>query len=169
MVDLQLNKSIDNDSLLTTKGRIDSMSIVHENLYSSESLVNIKPHQYLSEIINNILATYNSSLVYVIKTENENYSIAADKAISLGLIFNELTTNSVKLSGVQNGTLETTMTFHKDKVHIIYNDNGNNNVDGVLEQNNSNTLGLKIIHNLISQLKPMTNIKQFDFSKIIGG
>jgi len=74
---------------------IKSMSIIHEKLYKSDNLEAIDFNDYLSSLISNMKQNIGGNDVkFNIKCDN--MMISLDNAIPLGLIINEVITNSIK-------------------------------------------------------------------------
>jgi PAS domain S-box-containing protein len=94
--DQAAGKSLD-DIFHASQGRIHSMALIHEKLYSSNNLSEIAFEEYLRTLTKNIFSSYNavdSRIITVFETEPVLISI--EKAIPLGLIVNELVTNALK-------------------------------------------------------------------------
>jgi PAS domain S-box-containing protein len=77
--------------------RINSMSLVHERLYTSEDLEHIDIQAYLRTLVNDLDSSFShpdKQISTFIEAEDMNLSI--DRLIPLGLLINELVTNSYK-------------------------------------------------------------------------
>ena len=80
-----------------SKNRIKSISLIHEKLHSSKSLSDVNIKEYLTELIQELVKTYNTYSVKIdLNLEIESLEINSKTAISIGLIVNELCTNSLK-------------------------------------------------------------------------
>ncbi|MFA7083280.1 MAG: 7TM diverse intracellular signaling domain-containing protein [Arcobacteraceae bacterium] len=75
--------------------RIKSMSLIHEYLCNSKDLVHINVQEYLDELIQTIIRTYVNSNVTLNK-KVDNIRIDFDHIMSLGVIINEIISNSIK-------------------------------------------------------------------------
>ena len=76
-----------------TQARVRSMAHLHELLYGSKDLSSIDPADYISAIVSEVSAYYESSLVRV---EVESDALSVDEAMPFGLIATELVTNAFK-------------------------------------------------------------------------
>jgi len=77
------------------QNRVKSMALVHEKLYKSENLSNISIQDYIKDIIHYLSNAYNfNSIEFNINVQDISFNI--DTAIPLGLIINEIITNSLK-------------------------------------------------------------------------
>ncbi len=135
--------------------RINSMSLIHEMLYQSDILSEINYKDYLNKLLN--------KLVYTFKGFNHNIDIlidvpemylSIDTAIPLGLLINEIVTNSLKYAFRDDmpGVLKLNITSTEDNHYkmIICDDGpGFSNDFNYL---NSNSLGMKLIFKLAKQI-----------------
>lgn len=76
--------------------RIAAMSFVHEDLYKSENLSDIRFEDYLLRISSNLSGAYKSKARVYNHVEMQNPFINIDLAMPCGLVVNELLTNSLK-------------------------------------------------------------------------
>lgn len=117
------SKSSDETKFQNIRNRIKSMSIIHEKLYQSKDLKNISIDVYLSEIVNNLLAsTKNKNIVY--NEQIENMHLKFDSAISLGIIVNEVVSNSLKHNKKESLSIDFKLAVENDLVHLTISDNG---------------------------------------------
>ncbi len=85
------------DVFLESQNRVKSMALIHEKLYLSKNLSNVNFSQYVHELITSLLASYrfNSNFIDVVINIDE-IELNVDVAINLGLIINELVSNTFK-------------------------------------------------------------------------
>lgn len=107
--------------------RINSMSIIHQMLYNKSSMSEIAFSEYLKSLLSQIESSY-SSQAHPVKTilKSDAITINIDTAIPLGLIVNELVTNSFKhaFSPKQEGTIEIHFTKQSEQYVLTVRDNG---------------------------------------------
>lgn len=159
LLSLQANY-IDNDeakSLIRySQYRINSMSMIHEMLYQSEDLAKIEYSEYIK-----LLA---SSITTSMKGHNHNITFSfdlppimlnIDTAIPLGLILNEIITNSLKYGIKDNNAGEISIKLQQNKYPNYILQIGDNGVgyEKDIDFRSSDTLGLMLIHKLTLQLK----------------
>jgi len=140
--------------LKDSQGRIKSMSMVHEKLYQSTSLSEINFGSYLKQLIKDIFFSYGISAEKIMPMlVAEDIYINLDTAIPLGLIVNELITNSIKhaFKGRDNGTLKITFQKIDDELILKVSDDGVG-LGPDVDIDSSKTLGLKLVKNLAIQL-----------------
>jgi PAS domain S-box-containing protein len=100
MLNMSERASMDTETkkaLKDCQGRIKSMALVHESLYQSESLEAIKLSSYARALVKAISSSMLSAQSNIsIKTRFPKAHVDVDSALSIGLIINELLTNSIK-------------------------------------------------------------------------
>jgi len=137
-------------------GRIKSMAIIHELLYQSNDLSNIKIKKYLEELVSFISSTYNTDKEVGVKLEVKTGQefIDLDKAIPCGIIINELLSNSFKYAfenKKRKASIRVSFKEHRNKCTLEVSDNGSGFPESV-DFKNSSTLGLQLINSLVEQL-----------------
>ena len=104
--------------------RIKSMSLIHEYVCNSKNLLHINAEEYLVELINTIMRTYHNMHVTV-NTKIEAMHIDFDHIMSMGIILNEIISNSVKHHPATSSiTLEITCLKKSDNIVLRIKDNG---------------------------------------------
>ncbi|MBW7867999.1 MAG: sensor histidine kinase [Brumimicrobium sp.] len=141
-------------ALSDSVSRINSMSAIHEKLYTSKNFASIDFKSYLSELISNIIQTYKSdpNLHIEINTEIDSFCLNINQAIPCGLLVNEIFTNAVKYAFKNRTEGKICVRVEeKDKlVHLTIKDNG---IGFTPNFNNSETVGLQLIESLVEQLE----------------
>ncbi|MCG8569830.1 MAG: sensor histidine kinase, partial [Spirochaetes bacterium] len=114
----------------------------------------IKISDYLVELVNNVFTL--SQKKVSLKTDLDEITIDTSSAVSLGLIFNELATNTLKYGLVKTGEnlchISIKRDLDKKSYQFIYESNGipfpaNINLD------HSDTMGLRLITSIVDQLE----------------
>ncbi len=141
--------------LQESKNRILSMAMVHEKLYRTDNLVSINLLEYINSLAQTLIADFSSdeSLITLRLICDPSLEMTIDVGIPLGLIMNELITNSFKhgLYPGQEGTIGISIVPQQDYLEIAYRDSGRGLPPG-FDMETSETLGMQIISNLIFQL-----------------
>lgn len=92
------------ESLANIRTRVLSMSLAHEQIYSSESLALIDMDSYFRDLASEIvLTTAPRGLQVSVLTRTGRVRLSLDEVIPLGLIVGELLTNCVKHAFPQGG------------------------------------------------------------------
>ena len=83
--------------LMESQSRIQSMALVHQLLYESRDLGHIDFTEYLRTLAVRLLGTYNVGPKRLdVRVEGESLLLEIDRAISCGLIVNELVANAIE-------------------------------------------------------------------------
>ena len=128
--------------------RIKSMSLIHEYLCSSKDLINIDLKEYIDELVKTIIQTYSISTLQI-NTNIEKINIEFENMMSLGIIANEIISNSIKHHPKENNiVLEINCYKKNDSVILIIIDNGLG-FDGNIQKTG---LGLELIKDFINKL-----------------
>ena len=140
--------------LKESQGRIKSMAIIHEKLYQSQSLNYINFKEYIQKLILDIFHSYGIKKDNIqFELEIDDLHLNIDTAIPLGLIINETITNSVKYAFPENkGKINIKLINKQDKLELTIDDNGIG-IPEDIDIENSKTLGLQLIQNLVNQLE----------------
>ena len=171
LLKLQADNIEDNqikEILKESQGRVYAMSAVHETLHGSENLSDIDLKTYLSKITTSIFQTYAVNPANVsLKNDIEDSPININQAYPLGLIINELVSNSLKYAFPEESIGEICLSMKKiDKeLKIIMMDNGIGMPAG-LDWKSSSTLGLKLVRTLVeNQLDGSIEMESKDGTK----
>ncbi|MBL4650236.1 MAG: hypothetical protein JKY03_10925 [Aureispira sp.] len=136
--------------------RINTMAMVHEMLYQSDDLSKIPLKAYLEELTNSLIRSIKGEGKTVLTHFEipENIHLGLDTAIPLGLLSNEIITNSL-LHGIPKGKKGKIYIRIEEKEGRDFNlsigDNGIGCPKG-LTLNNVQTLGLSLVRKLTRQL-----------------
>lgn len=142
--------------LKSSQNRVISMAMIHEILYMREDLLKIEYKSYVQE-----LAEY---LIRSVKGTSSNISLDIDipevklnidTAIPLGLLINETVTNALKYGIVDENKGEICIKLRKGDANEFLLNIGDDGVGfaETITYENSKSLGLKLIHNLVRQLQ----------------
>jgi two-component sensor histidine kinase len=150
-------------ALTETKNRIQSMSLIHEKLYGSSTLEDVNAKQYIEQLIQFVEDTISNEEIKPHKNIEipSNLTFDAETMSSLGLIINELITNSYKYAfqADNENLLNIVLTIEGDNFILNYSDNGPGlPVDFDLET--SNSLGMQLISILTNQLNGSVTYKR---------
>jgi two-component sensor histidine kinase len=130
------------------QNRIFAMSAVHERIYKSQDLSDINIYDYFDELFKDLLNQYGADeqIAYTLNTEVEY--VNAQYVIPVGLILNELISNSLKHGFKGEGNISFTYFLKEESVVFDYRDDGKGyNIDKV-----SPNFGLELIELLVEQM-----------------
>jgi len=136
--------------------RIRSMALIHERLYQSKDFSKISVPDYIKDVTNYLLRTYkNKTRDVQIKIDVDGMALSINTAIPIGLIINEIVSNSLKyaFAGRSSGLIEVIMKkLENNSYSLILRDDGIGIPESV-DFKNSKSLGLQLVNNLIEQLE----------------
>lgn len=140
-----------NTILSDIKARIISMALTHEKLYVNENFYFLE--NYVKSLFSDLQTIFRDSNAKMISNFSEDIKINVDNALPIGLIFNELMTNSLKhCQTTESGTiLYIDAKINENNIHISYFDSGKKLNKDLYE--NSSSLGLKLVKRLTKQLQ----------------
>jgi two-component sensor histidine kinase len=142
------------------------MALIHEELYKGKEIDKINFSQYINELSNNLLSTYrvgNDSIILDLDIKEE-ILFDMDTAVPLGIIINELVSNSLKhaFRGREKGKIQ--IKLHYDK-NVEINSNGYKRTSYILSISDNgiginenldiedlDSLGLQLVTSLVDQL-----------------
>lgn len=162
------NKPIE-DILKGCKQRVLSMSLIHEQLYHTDDLVNINIKNYVNALIDNLSQTYGSSENHInFNLDFDDVSFNLETSINLGLILNELISNSLKYAFGKKDEGEIYISLKQDnplnRFTLKVADNGRGLPDK-FNLNNLNSLGLELVCSLVQQLHGQIEINKNGYTE----
>ena len=139
--------------------RIESMALVHETLYRTESLTDIPFARYLDELTRAV--TEGFATVRDIRTETDvgDIRLELDTAVTIGLIVNELMINSMKYAFMNrsSGLINIRFSYFDNQYTFQYSDDGIGLPEG-FDINKITSLGMRLIKILAKQIQGRTRI-----------
>lgn len=137
-----------------SQNRIKSMALIHEKLYRSSDLSNIDFNDYINSLAGDLFKFYGSDAGRIaLNIDMDNFAFEVDTAIPLGLLVNELLTNSLKHAFPDGRRGEIHVTLRKMETDGSYNyeltvsDNGVG-IPEDLDVTKTRSLGLQLIKTL---------------------
>jgi two-component sensor histidine kinase len=129
--------------------KMNSMSMVHEMLYKD---LNIELGSYLKEIGNYIIeAIENNNTEVTYSVSGSAIELSLDQAIPLGLVVNEIITNSIKHVDSETLAISVQISDNDQFFKVVISDNGPG-IQKEIELNESNSFGMKVISLLMNQM-----------------
>ncbi len=165
----------DKKIFMDSRSRIKSMAIVHEQLYQSDDLSSIDMEKYIERLAGSLFNSYNVNSLIRLSLDVENVKFGVNKAIPLGLLINELLTNSLKhaFPCIYEGQVSLTdyvpvlskdasimseycqinldLRFVKGKYVLVVSDNGIG-LPRDLDYRHTKSLGFQLVNGLVKQV-----------------
>lgn len=130
--------------------RIHTMSTVHEIIYRQETLDKVDPREYLENLVANLSRSFETGNI-TIKVDSCEDPLELDQTIPLGIIVNELITNSFKHAFNQDiiqPAISISLKKQNGKFILSYRDNG----VGYKPTKHDNSFGLELIETMVHQI-----------------
>jgi two-component sensor histidine kinase len=139
-----------------SKTRIMSMALVHKMLYENNELKSINISKYASELIYELFNSYNLLKTVSINEDYDAIAIPVNKSIPLGLILNEIVTNSIKYafksSKDLDGVFDISIKNENNTVRLLVKDNGHGFPKDFNIESDNHSLGIFLIKTLAEQI-----------------
>jgi two-component sensor histidine kinase len=124
-------KSIDDpsaqDAIRESRDRVQSMAMIHQNLYQDENLLGIEVKDYLDKLFDHLFASYNIKDEAIrLNKQIDSVNLDVDTVIPLALIVNELISNALKYAFTDDQQGQIDVLLHQDDVQLTLEvkDNG---------------------------------------------
>jgi two-component sensor histidine kinase len=151
LIELQARKIVDpaaRELLHRAAERVDAVTLVHRRLYTSNDVEFVDMDKYLQGLIDELQrAVENEERRGSITLIAEPIRIETDKAVSIGLIVNELVTNALKYAYPQGGSGMIRVGFSRragEEIQLVVEDDGIGYPDGVAPRGSG--LGAMIVN-----------------------
>jgi len=142
------------------KNRVQSMALIHQNLYSEGNIKGIMVKQYINNLVQSLSDSYNITNDKVkININIDDLNLDVDTMIPMGLVLNELVSNSFKYAFKENhpGILNILLEEKGEKLHLKISDNGSGFPAG-MDVKSAKSFGLKMIKAFAQKLKASLDI-----------
>ncbi|MFY1110200.1 MAG: PAS domain S-box protein [Methanosarcinaceae archaeon] len=161
--------------------RVISIALIHEELYEGEGTDTLNFSVYLQRLVENLFQTYkfeNASASLNLNLE-ENIFLDMDTAVPLGIIINELVSNSLKHAFANRDNGEIQIKLHREKSRESNENRPGSNKKGLKETTytlevsdngigipesidleNTESLGIQLVTTLVDQLEGEIELKR---------
>jgi two-component sensor histidine kinase len=142
----------DADLLLEARSRVMTIARIHENLYRSTSLNEVNAVEYLQSIACQVIRSGPRQGIDLV-VSGDAIVFSTETAVPLGLMLNELVTNSLKhaFTDRQAGMITILLRRNGGDCLMTYRDNGAGLPTG-LDPDHAETLGHTLVASLVRQL-----------------
>lgn len=155
------------DAIKAGKSRVQSMSLLHQNLYRDNNLKGVEMNQYFQNLGQNLFDTYNIDENIQFTTDIDDLTLDIDTVVPMGLITNELISNALKhaFKGRASGEIHLSLKEIEDSLYLTVQDNGVGLPDGELPVTYK-SLGATLIQSFAEKLEGEIKIDISEGSKI---
>lgn len=156
------------DVLAHSESRLQSMAIIHEKLYKNNEIGVISLKEYIEHLANVLLDqfSFNKKVKLVLTDTTNQLQLNLDTTIALGLIINEVLTNSLKYAFINESNPEINISINiqaSNKYNVTITDNGIGFNESEI-MNRKGSIGLKLIKLLSQQING-----KVEFNKVSKG
>lgn len=137
-----------------SQNRIRAMAIAHEKLYKSKDLENIDTVDYVKNLVNYLLQSNSIGTGKVsLELDTDEIYLDIDKIIPIGLIINEVITNSLKyaFNPGEQGIIRVSFKVSDTSLILTISDNGKG-IPETIDIFNTDSLGTQLVTTLVEQL-----------------
>lgn len=150
-------------SLSMVQNRIKTMSLVHQNLHENDNLKDVNLEAYIKTISDYLKTLYHreEKEIQIEFDIDETIELSMDRAINIGLLLNEIMSNSLKYAF--KGRSEGKISIDVQKIHTGFqmkiSDNG---IGFTNTTHSSKSLGMFLIENLVKQIQGRYEVESFE-------
>jgi two-component system, sensor histidine kinase PdtaS len=137
------------------QSRINTISLIHETLYQREDVEHINFQEYLERLCKQTISLYAGQQQVNVSIQCVGFEPKLSLAIPLGMIINELITNSLKHAFANVSMPEIRISYHSVSNQLYYTDNG----PGYDANKPVGSLGSKLINILATQINANISYK----------
>jgi two-component sensor histidine kinase/tetratricopeptide (TPR) repeat protein len=142
------------------RNRVNSMALIHKNLYQEENLVGVDAAEYIDKLTASLMANYQiGEQEILVEKDIDQLQLDVDVVIPLGLILNELITNCLKYAFEEQDSCKIEMSLKKEQegLRLKVTDNGKGlPSDFNLDQLSS--MGFRLIKAFAQKLEAALNV-----------
>ena len=148
-------------SLSMVQNRIKTMSLVHQNLHENENFKEVNLEAYVKTIADYLKLLYlnEDKEISIQLSVDESIELIMDRAITIGLLINEIMSNSMKYAfkGRKKGNISIDVQKILNGFQMKISDDG---IGFSMDQVNSKSLGMYLIENLVKQIQGKYELEQ---------
>ena len=151
-----------------SRDRVNSMALIHEQLYRSENLAQIDFKSYLQDLVRGIASTYKRPEIAV-SVEMENLALDVNAGIPCGLMVNELVSNSFKhaFPGGRSGAIRVGISRNAgSRYELTVADDGVGFPPG-RDFRTTSSLGLQLVIGLVGQIRGTVELMRGEGTRFV--
>ncbi|MCD4703606.1 MAG: PAS domain-containing protein, partial [Methanosarcinaceae archaeon] len=148
------------DAFKKSEDRVRSIALIHEKLYRSKDLVSLDFADYIADLIEHLIHSYNVDQNNIrINMDVESAYLNMDTAVPLGIIINELVSNALQHAFVKNekGNIYINFFSKNDMLILSVQDDGGS-FPKDLDYKDTESLGLQLVVKLASQIDGIVDL-----------
>lgn len=139
------------------QSRICAISLIHERMYKSPDLSNIKADDYFKDLLDDLFRQNSLNRQVKLEVKVNLKVLPQDIVVPLGLLLNELISNSLEHAKMgEHGVISIQMIQNEQLLKVEYKDNGSG-----FDSERVAGFGLEMIDTLCEQLGATLNLETF--------
>lgn len=162
----EIVKNVLNDA----SNRIVSMMMLYDSLYKNKIRKKMNIKSFIENLIEKLTEIHNKIVSYNTKIHIEDIYLKSEICSSIGIIINELFTNSIKYAfknkNKDNPLITISITKSNKIIKIVFADNGSGLPDSITLKNND-SFGLKLVNILVEQMSGKIKINRINGTKYL--
>lgn len=145
-----------------SQNRVQVMALIHQKLYQSDNLAQINMREYIHEIVDYLIESFDRFNTVYPQLAIADVKLEVSLATPLGLIINEVITNSLKYAFPQNrpGTITLSLSQLDHQTYRLMMSDDGVGLPANFDPEGSNTLGMTMIRGLSKQIRGQLDITQ---------
>ncbi|MDC7225790.1 MAG: sensor histidine kinase [Spirochaetales bacterium] len=144
------------------ENRINSMALVHEHLYHCSDFKRINMNDYIHELVQNIESSFDAPLPSIrLNVESDEIYIDFERLMPLGMLLNEVLTNSYKhaFADTEDPEINVSMKKADEGFYVVLVSDNGSGFEFMEEGYDAGSTGLLIIKALADQLEAEISVK----------
>jgi two-component system, sensor histidine kinase PdtaS len=141
-------------AVLESQNRVQAMSLIHQKLYKSENLSTIYMPEYIYDLVDYLRESFKTKNAVYFDLKVDQIKLDVTKAVPLGLILNEIITNSLKhaFPNTNNDTVSVELySSENNLITLAVTDNGHG-FPPDFDMTESNSFGMILMKGLTNEL-----------------
>ena len=136
------------------KHRVNAMALLHEKMYQSKNLSNIDIRNYIDDLIRSLIAAYDTKKAIHLHANIEEHPFHIDTIVPMGLILNEIISNSLKYAFTDRmeGDLYISLKKMIDNHFILEVSDNGKGIPSAINFDKAESLGMQLIQMLSGQI-----------------
>lgn len=155
-------------ALNDARGRMQSMSLLYEKLYRSDTFRELSIKGYLIPLVHEIVGNFPNRGAVTIETDVDDFILDARQLSTLGIMLNELVTNAMKhaFMGRESGVIRVAATLAESRATVSVQDDGVG-LPEAFDLKTSAGFGLRLIGMLTEQCGAAFRVERGDGTTFI--
>jgi two-component sensor histidine kinase len=142
------------EAIQESKNRIESMGLIHRSFYQNKNLGAINSREYIQNLVEQIFTSYQTDQDRIqLDLQVADLYLDMDTLVPLGLIINEMVSNSLKhaFKAKESGKLMIVLGKQEERYHLKIADNGAG-LEDLADLERSASFGLKMVKAFVKKL-----------------